>query len=146
MSDMNINPERKLALEIYGDIIDFDYKESVLHKRMSRENRAAQFAPFAALTGYGEAVDETARLTSGKIEISEEKMNKINRLIGVLIGENSSDEKMPSTIIYYVPDRNKKGGAYVSHDALVKKYNSENNSLVMNDGIIIPVEDIFDIR
>lgn len=142
----NIDPNRMPAEDIYGDIINLPHPESVRHKRMSVENRAAQFAPFAALTGYEDAVDETARLTSGKIEISDEKKIAIDKKIRALLSEKELDGKMPTVIIYYLLDKYKEGGSYVSHDADIRTYNQENQSLVMKDGTRILIKDIFDIR
>lgn len=134
-----------MSSHLYDDIINLPHPEPMRHKRMSRENRAAQFAPFAALTGYENAVDETGRLTDRRIEISEEKKQLINKKIMILMGD-VSDEKMPQMIIYYVPDKYKSGGAYVSCSASVKKIIKETNNIVTNEGITIPIENIFDIR
>lgn len=141
-----VNPNRTPSEDIYGDIINLPHPEPKNHRRMEKLNRAAQFAPFAALTGYEDAVDETARLTGNRIEISEEKKIVIDRRIRMLIGELDVDEKKPTIIIYYLPDKYKEGGSYVSHDADVKRYNPEKDCLVMTDGKEIKVKDIFDIR
>lgn len=141
-----IDDNRLPAEELYGDIINLPHPESVRHKRMSRENRAAQFAPFAALTGYEDAVNETARLTGRKIEISEEKKRAIDNKIRILLGEEDCCGTIPKIIIYYLRDKYKDGGSYISCDASVKKYIQETDSLQLVDGTIIPITDIFDIR
>lgn len=142
--DIRIEDRRRSAEEIYGDIINLPHPESVRHKRMSELDRAAQFAPFAALTGYEDAVDETGRLTRDRIEIDEERKREIDRKLQILMSVNINSNY--TTIIYYKPDKYKSGGEYVSCSADVKKYNQENRTLIMRDGTIIPVEDIFDIR
>ena len=97
--------------EDYSDIINLPHHQSKTRPHMTNYNRAAQFAPFAALTGHSEAIDETARLTDSKIELDEYEKEIIDRKLRI-ITENIST--MPEiTVCYFVPDEKKAGGAYV---------------------------------
>ena len=106
----------------YDDIIDMPYKKSTRHAHMSTHDRAAQFAPFAALTGYGEAVEETARFTDSKIELAEVKLD------------------------YFVQDKLKQGGKYISYKGTVDKIDEHEKKLRLSKGTWIRIEDIFDIK
>ncbi len=107
---------------------------------MSMTARAAQFSPFAALTGYGDAVDETARLTDEKIELDEDAVRELNLKLQQ-INEGSSYV----TITYFLPDLLKEGGCYTIHSGCVKKIDTMENKIIMSDGNIIPIDDIYDI-
>ena len=97
-------------LKKYDDIINLPHPVSKKHPQMPLLDRAAQFAPFAALTGYGEALTETARLTDTKIELDEGEIERINAKINYLI---DNLETAPTVeITYFVPDKKKKGGKY----------------------------------
>ena len=86
----------------YDDIINLPHHISAKHPRLSKEQRAAQFAPFAALTGYGDAIKETARITEDRIELDEEEKKKIDNKILEL--KNKITEKPKVTITFFVPD------------------------------------------
>ena len=107
-------------------------------------DRAAQFSPFAALTGHGEAVSETARLTSIRAELDECEIRIINEKLCVL--HNLQELHPEVTVVYFKPDSRKQGGAYLTADGRVERMDAETGELVMLDGTAIPVEDIRDIR
>ena len=94
----------------YDDVINRQHPTSKKHPRMSNMNRAAQFAPFAALTGYEESIEESARLTDRKIELSEYEIEELNTRL-YFIKEHIKD-RPKVTITYFQPDGRKDGGAY----------------------------------
>lgn len=127
----------------YDDIINLEHHVSKVHKQMSLENRSAQFAPFAALTGYDDAVIETARYTEERIEINEELKDIINEKLSQIKIEI---KKMPEvTITYFTKDNKKKGGKYETITGKVKKIDEYNKSIVLNNDVVIPIKEIIDI-
>ena len=96
----------------YDDIIDLPYPQKSTRQRMSRGDRAAQFSPFAALVGYEDAVEETARLTEEKLELAEDMKAIIDAKLGIIVDQLDSHPSV--TITYFVPDEKKTGGSYVS--------------------------------
>lgn len=127
----------------YEDIIYLNHLISMKHPRMSIENRAAQFAPFAALTGYGEAVKETARITDKRIEIDEGLKNVINEKLKLIEKDISNRPKV--TITYFVYDDKKSGGKYIKKIGNVKKIDLVKHLLIMIDKTKIPIKEIIDI-
>lgn len=108
---------------------------------MSRENRAAQFAPFAALTGFEGAIKETARVTGEKIELDETQKTFLDEKLKVLLRE-----KTPALFTYFQKDEQKEGGAYITVSGIVKKTDAYTHKIVSEDGTGICVEDILEIR
>lgn len=100
----------------HDDIIDLPHPTSATHPRMSMIDRAAQFSPFAALTGHGAAIEETARLTDQRIELTEDKKAVLDKKLHLLL-ETSGE----GTFTYFLPDKRKDGGAYVTTVGTVKK-------------------------
>ena len=98
--------------EVYGDIIDHPHWESPTHPPMSLYDRAAQFAPFAALSGYDEMIDEEARLVDNRIELSEEELEELNRKLSLIDETIRHGARPVVTITYFVPDLLKPGGLY----------------------------------
>ena len=127
----------------YDDIINLSHPVSSRHLQMPMMNRAAQFSPFAALTGYDDAVRETARLTNEKIEIDEYEKEKLGRKIQ-WIGSHL-DEHIPVSITYFQPDDKKAGGAYEEIVDTVRKINVYEHEILLSRGIRIPIEDILSI-
>lgn len=125
----------------YDDIIDLSHHVSKRHPQMPADERAAQFSPFAALTGYGAVIRETARLTDRKMELSENMKEELERKLKELCARNCEGE-----ITFFVPDGRKEGGAYVTAEGRVKKTDDAERAVVLEDGTRIPVEDIVDIR
>lgn len=123
----------------YDDIIDLPHPTSERHPRMPMANRAAQFSPFAALSGYDDAVKETARLTDGKIDLTEEEKSILDaRLQRLTPGENAA-------ITYFQPDGRKQGGAYVTASSEVKRVDGAAREIVLTDGRRIPIDDILEV-
>lgn len=128
----------------YDDIIHLPHPTSKKHPRMSLYDRAAQFSPFAALTGHEDAIQETARLTEHKRELSEEQRTRLNEKL-MIIKEQISLRK-PVSITYFVPDQIKEGGSYVTHRGIVKTIKEFEHLLIMEDKTEIPMEDIEEIE
>lgn len=121
----------------FEDIIRMPYPRKP--QRMSNYDRAAQFAPFAALNGHGEALAETARLTDSAIELGEDGVAMLDeKLRSLLPGQTV-------TVIYFRPDARKAGGAYVRHTGTFKRVEAHRGALVMADGTSVLLERICDI-
>ena len=128
----------------YKDIINMPHHVSKNRPQMSMRDRAAQFAPFAALVGYDDAVKETARQTSKRIELLDEQVAIINEKILLLIELIKDNPKI--FITYFAPDKKKDGGIYITINGTVKKIDEYNKLIIMQDGITIKMDDIFDIQ
>lgn len=128
----------------YDDIIDLPHHVSATRPRMSMIDRAAQFSPFAALTGYDAAIKETGRLTDERIELSEESRATLDRKQQLLM-DNLADRPEVS-LTYFVPDERKSGGAYVTVTGIVKKVDDYQRLLLLTDGTKIPLDDILDLE
>ncbi|MBR3152659.1 MAG: hypothetical protein IKF52_03540 [Clostridia bacterium] len=127
--------------ENYEDIINLPHQISSKHPHMSIEMRAAQFAPYAALTGYGDAVKETGRLTNQKIELNEEQEETIRKKLQD-IKDGLKEEIM---ITYFVPDLRKDGGEYKVIGGIIKKIDEYKNLIIMEDKTEIQISDIIEI-
>ncbi len=124
----------------YDDIIHLPRHVSKRHPQMSLYNRAAQFAPFAALTGYGEAIVETARQTSPKIEIMEDDRQLMDRKF--LLLTNHLEEEPTITITYFQPDGRKSGGQYLTITGVVKAIRTNERIIIMKDRKKISIDTI----
>ena len=128
----------------YDDIIDLPHHVSETHPPMSRADRAAQFSPFAALTGYDAAVRESARVTEQRIELDEGvKAELIARLNCIL--EHLSEHPQVS-ITYFMPDEKKSGGAYRTVTGAVRKLDSFAKTLTLVDGTVVPMEEMIHVE
>lgn len=128
----------------YDDIINLPHPTSQKRPRMSVQDRAAQFSPFAALTGYDAAIRETARLTEERIELNEYEQAVLDQRI-ILLQEHLKD--LPEvTITYFQPDERKEGGKYRSLTGAVKKIDSYERQLVLTDKSKIPIESILNLE
>ncbi len=127
----------------YDDIIRLPHHVSQNHPQMPLRDRAAQFAPFAALTGYEAAVGETARLTAERRELDAQEAEELNRRLTDLAARLKDRPKV--TIEYFVPDERKSGGAYFTVAGRVRHISVPEKVLVMEDGTVIPLEDIVSI-
>lgn len=128
----------------YDDIINLPHPTSAKHPRMSAIDRAAQFSPFAALTGYDAAVKETARLTDQRIELDEYAKAALDERLRIV--QDNIREHPEVTVTFFRPDERKAGGAYVDHTGYVKKVDTYQNCLVMTDGAEIPIYEIIDLQ
>lgn len=128
----------------YDDIIDLPHWVSRVHPQMSAQNRAAQFSPFAALTGYDAAIKETARLTDQRIELSEGMIEALEMKLNLLA--EAIDEHPEITVTYYQPDAKKQGGAYQTIIGAVKKIDDYERVIVLMDGARIPMVDVLGVE
>lgn len=124
----------------YDDIIDLPHHQSTNRPHMSLHDRAAQFAPFAALSGHEEAIEETARLTEEKIVLDETAIQAINEKLHEL--SQHLCEKPTVSITYFKPDKQKNGGAYLTDIGTVKKIDEIEKMVIMDSGMKIPMEHI----
>ena len=130
--------------EDYFDIINLPHHVSRNHPQMPMEARAAQFAPFAALTGYDAVIHETARLTDKQVELEEYDNNRLNRIFSELM---DSLEKHPMvTVSYFKPDEHKAGGVYMTVSGKLKKIDTYEQIMKMEDGTVIPIGSIMDLQ
>ena len=127
----------------YEDIINLEHHVSEKHPQMSREARAAQFTPFAALTGYDTAIKETARLTDKKIEIDEGLKTVLNNRLQIILQHIKSNPEISFT--YFLQDNKKQGGKYITTEGKVKKIDITNGYITLNDKTKIIINDIINI-
>lgn len=132
----------------YDDILDLPHHVSTRHPQMSLLNRAAQFSPFAALTGHEDAVKETARLTDAFIEQGEEQTELLNRRLQLLLSHMAEHRHAAPEIevVYFQPDLKKSGGAYLTFCGRVKKIDGLRREILFSDGTLIPMEHIFSME
>ena len=128
----------------YDEIINLPHHVSKTRPQMPMSDRAAQFAPFAALTGYDAAIKETGRLTDEKIEMDEEALNILNMKFQILV--DSLDDEPEVTFTYFKPDERKAGGAYIEVTGTVKKVDDFERLIVMHNGTKMPMDDILNIE
>lgn len=128
----------------YDDILNMPYPNPEIEKDFpDKILRSAQFAPFAALTGHDEAIEETARLTDSKVELDEYQKAELNDKIQLI---NNSDADEEVSITYFVPDKKKSGGAYITKRGIVLKVREYEKDIIMDDGTEIPIDDVFAIE
>ena len=128
----------------YDDIITMKHPTPRKHPRMSRLNRAAQFAPFAALTGYDAAVREAARLTESKAELDEGEKERLDRKLRFLA--DHLEERLRVVITYFKADKRKTGGAYVAAAGVIKKIDNFRRKITLMEGEEIYIDDIYEIQ
>ena len=128
----------------YADIINLPHHVSKKRAQMNLIDRAASFAPFAALTGYDDAVKETARLTDTKLELDENTKEILNDKLQIVLEMNSDD--LPVSITYFVPDKKKTGGAYVVKTGTIKRYDEYERQIIFTDKSSVSIDDVIDIE
>lgn len=128
----------------YDDIIELPHHVSVRHPQMPLRDRAAQFSPFAALTGHEAAIQETARLTEDFIELDEDRKEQLNEQFRVL-GENQS-LRPEIEVTYFQPDERKDGGAYVTVCGRLKRVDAYGHQILLTDGTALSMEQIFSVK
>lgn len=133
----------KISKGKYDDIINMPHHISKKHPRMSLENRSAQFAPFAALTGYEDEVEETARLTDKRIEITDEIKTEINIKLKTIQEKIYAKPKV--TITYFIPDSKKEGGSYKTVTSNVMKIDKYKQTIILKNKTEIPINFITNI-
>ena len=129
---------------MYEDILNLPHHVSKTRPQMSMLDRAAQFSPFAALTGYDDAIKETGRLTDEKIEMDEDRKAALDMKQAYLI--EMIDEQPEISITYFLPDAKKSGGAYVTVTGNLKRFDEYERLLILTDGKKIPMDYIADIE
>lgn len=127
----------------YDDLLHLPHPTSKKHPRMSRLDRAAQFSPFAALTGYDDAVKETARLTDQRVELSDDELAVLDERLRLVLAWE--DEPPLVSVTWFNPDQRKEGGSYITTQGRIRKVDELKRVLVMEDGGKIPVDDIVEL-
>ena len=125
----------------YDDIINRPHHRSKTHPHMPLIDRAAQFAPFAALTGYGDAIDETARITDIRPDLDEQQLAELNERLLQIMAEPNAVVR----ITYFVPDEKKSGGRYEQTEGVIKKTDEIAKVIVTDRGERIPIENIVEL-
>lgn len=133
-----------MNMKDYSKIISLPHHQSATHKRMSNYDRAAQFAPFAALTGHDEAIKETARLTDDCIEMGEDRLGVLSAKIQLLIDKLSEQPEI--TVVYFVPDERKSGGSYAEKTGVVRIIDEYERKLVFYDSDKILIDRVADFK
>lgn len=128
----------------YDDIISLPHHESAKHSKMPALDRAAQFMPFAALTGHNAAVMETERLTDSRMELDEMKKEELNEHLQFI--KEQLLQKPQISITYFLPDTQKNGGAYLTITGTVRKIEQTRHQVIMENGTVIPMDDIYEIE
>ncbi len=128
----------------YDDIIDLPRHVSRTHPQMPMEERAAQFSPFAALTGYGDVIQETARPTDARPELSESRQEEIKRRLDALAEQAAGRPRIAVT--FFLQDARKKGGAIVTAAGRLERLDEAEHVLRLEDGTCVPVRDILGIE
>ncbi len=128
----------------YDDIINLPHHVSVRHPQMDLIKRAAQFAPFAALTGYDDAIEETARLTQERITLEEDSLEELDRALAVI--RNTPAKERAAEITYYVPDERKEGGEYRTITAAVLRIDDTAREIVLEGKRRISMDRITALR
>lgn len=133
---------------IYGDIIDLPHHQSSVHPHMSLYDRAAQFAPFAALTGYDDMITEEARETGQRLA---QNLKRLNAKISVIADMLEAGDHPALSFTVFLPDEKKAGGSYEEIKGKVKRIDPVSNAIILfaenekSDGIKLDPEDIHDI-
>ena len=127
----------------YDDIIHLPHHRSATRAPMSGEERAAQFAPFAALTGHEDAIRETARLTAPCAELAEDRRESIDRTLRFLMAHWREHPNI--TVTYFAPDGKKSGGAYIRIAGRIAGFRENPGTILMEDQTVIPTGAIYDI-
>ena len=124
----------------YDDIINLPHHESKVHPKMSLYNRSAQFAPFAALTGYDDAIIETARLTDKRINIDDGLKELTNNNLQKI--ESMVNEHPLIGVTYFVKDKKKDGGSYITINGNIKRIDTDNNLIILTNKTKIPILEV----
>ena len=128
----------------YDDILHLLHPTSKRHPRMPIADRAAQFSPFAALTGHGAAIEETARVTERRIELDEDAKEQLDQTLQLLLERIAEQPEV--TVTWFSPDKKKAGGQYHTATGKLKRIDTQESRLILTDGNQIPLEDLLEIR
>ncbi len=135
--------DKKNAREVYGDIIDREHYADPNRPRMSRSNRAAQFSPFAALTGYGDLIGEAARQTSERIELDDSRKEALGRRVDALLRMASAPQ---AELTYFVRDDKKTGGAYETAVGRIVGFDALSRAVRLDTGLTLQLDDLVEVR
>lgn len=138
---MSVEEEHK-----YDDIINLPHYVSPRHPQMPLSDRAAQFSPFAALTGHSEAIQETARLTEEKAELEEDAKELLDKRLRMLREALKAGQGVEAEVTYFKQDGKKSGGAYITFRGLVSKIDEYGRQLMFADRTRIPLEDLVSLE
>ena len=136
-----LKPDEKFP---YEDIVDMPHHVSEKRPKMSMTDRAAQFSPFAALTGYEDAIKETARLTEEMCILDEDSKAELDRKLRELTAESKENREV--SITYFQPDEKKSGGAYITTVGKIKKIDDVEHAVHLNNGKKIPIDFIVNVE
>ena len=125
-------------------LIKYPYCGSHRAGRMSNIERAAQFSPFAALTGFDGVLSETARVTNERLDVTEDRQNEINACLIKML--ENFPEKTAAKITYFVPDKHKSGGEYKTAAGLVRWIDEGEMTVIFSDNSAVPIEDIYNVE
>lgn len=128
----------------YDDMIHLPHHVSTKHPHMAVSDRAAQFSPFAALTGYAAAIKETARLTDERVEMDETMKDALSDKLRIIL--DRMNEHPQIAITYFKPDERKIGGSYVTITGTVKKIDAYEKIVIMTGETEIPIDEISSIE
>lgn len=128
----------------YDDIINLPHHVSARHPQMPLADRAAQFSPFAALTGHEAAIQETARLTDAFVELDEDRKGELDEQLRLIREDQSQTPEIEAT--YFQPDVKKAGGTYMTVRGRVKRVDEYKRQVLLTDGTVLPVEHLYSIR
>ena len=129
---------------MYQDIINLPHHVSKTRPQMAILDRAAQFSPFAALTGHEAAIEEVGRITDYFVELDESRKMDLNEKLQSIIEQN--DKKMEVIITYFQPDEKKSGGSYINITGVIKKIDDYEQCIVLQDKRKIPIKFLYDIE
>ncbi len=129
----------------YDDIINLPHHQSATRPHMSNSARAAQFAPFAALVGYDDAVAEAGRLTEARILLDEDQLAELNCDLQIIMGQLQMGHQPTAAITYFEPDKQKEGGQYITRTSPIKKIDCLKRLLVLSDDAEISLDYIYKI-
>ena len=131
---------KEIDFSKYKDMLDMPHPVSKNHPQMARRDRAAQFAPFAALVGYDDEIGEAARSTDGREELSEDAIDALNQAFQKLL--EHEEERLLVTVTYFQPDAKKDGGRYMTYTGNFRFYDAEKRVMKFVDGMVIGVEQV----
>ncbi len=139
--------------EVYGDVIDHPHWESPTHPPMSLYDRAAQFAPFAALSGYDDMIDEEARLVDNRVELGNDELEELNRKLGLIDETIRNGIRPVVTVTCFVPDPLKPGGQYQAVTEKIRRVDAIHGIIQLDRKVTvaesymeIQIRDILDIK
>ena len=141
LTAMDVSGGIRLNMGAYDDILNLPYPIPTRHPRMPMADRAAQFQPFQALSGYGSAIQETVRVTGERVELTEDEKGVLDEKLRHLF--ETGEE---GVFTYFLPDEKKSGGTYVATMGRIRKIDPLQGCVVLMDGTAISIEDILEIK